>query len=436
MSLTAARTLRHELEAAWARSDRIFELLLPGALLERPIPLRHPFVFYLGHLPAFAWNQICRGGLGQRSLRPDLDDLFARGIDPRDTGEAQAAAVSAAVVRWPDERVVRDYRDRARQAVRAALDELPAAEGRRVPLVLEHELMHHETLLYMLQELDHGWKRAPAAVGAEGSGEPAAAAEPPPRRPVRVRAGSARLGARRDARSFGWDNEFPEHVVEVPAFDLDDRPVTNGEFLDFVRRGGYERRDLWSEEAWGWLSARTARQPHGWRRVGASYVVRAVFADVAFDRARHWPASVSWVEAAAFAREQGRRLMTEAEFHRAAYGDEADARPAAACEGNVGLEHWGQQPVCSRPLARSPAGIHELVGNGWEWTGTPFAPFLGFRADLPDYAGYSADFFDGRHYVLLGGSWATDRRLVRRSFRNWYQPHYPYAFSKFRTAGG
>jgi formylglycine-generating enzyme required for sulfatase activity len=83
----------------------------------------------------------------------------------------------------------------------------------------------------------------------------------------------------------------------------------------------------------------------------------------------------------------------------------------------------------------SPSGVRELVGNGWEWTGTPFQPFPGFRADLPDYPGYSADFFDGRHSVLLGGSWATDRRLVRRSFRNWYQPHYPYVFTKFRLAG-
>ena len=80
--------------------------------------------------------------------------------------------------------------------------------------------------------------------------------------------------------------------------------------------------------------------------------------------------------------------------------------------------------------------MHELVGNGWEWTSTRFAPHAGFTAYMPNYAGYSADFFDGRHYVLLGGSWATDRDLLRRSFRNWYQAHYPYVFSKFRLARG
>jgi formylglycine-generating enzyme required for sulfatase activity len=73
------------------------------------------------------------------------------------------------------------------------------------------------------------------------------------------------------------------------------------------------------------------------------------------------------------------------------------------------------------------------VGNGWEWTLSPFAPFPGFEP-MPRYPGYSADFFDGRHFVLRGGSWATDAALLRPGFRNWFQPHYPYVFSKFRCA--
>ncbi len=85
----------------------------------------------------------------------------------------------------------------------------------------------------------------------------------------------------------------------------------------------------------------------------------------------------------------------------------------------------------SHPLGASAFGAHEMVGNGWEWTATPFRPFPGFRP-FPRYRGYSTDFFDERHFVLLGGSWATDLRLVRRSFRNWFQPHYPYVFTKFR----
>jgi formylglycine-generating enzyme required for sulfatase activity len=79
--------------------------------------------------------------------------------------------------------------------------------------------------------------------------------------------------------------------------------------------------------------------------------------------------------------------------------------------------------------------VHELAGNGWEWTATPFAPFPGFQP-MPNYRGYSQDFFDGRHFVLLGASWATDEVFLRPSFRNWFQPHYPYVFSKFRCVSG
>ena len=72
------------------------------------------------------------------------------------------------------------------------------------------------------------------------------------------------------------------------------------------------------------------------------------------------------------------------------------------------------------------------MGNGWEWSSTPFLPRAGFRAWIPGYPGYSADFFDGRHLVVFGGSWPTASGLLRRSFRNWYQGQYPYVFAAFR----
>jgi formylglycine-generating enzyme required for sulfatase activity len=147
----------------------------------------------------------------------------------------------------------------------------------------------------------------------------------------------------------------------------------------------------------------------------------------------------SWAEASAYARWRGARLPREEELHRAAYaspdgtrrlwpwGDEAPQ----ACHGNFDFRRGSPLPVGAHPAGASAWGVLELVGNGWEWTETPFGPLPGFQA-MPRYPGYSADFFDGRHFVLLGGSWATDRALLRRSFRNWFQPHYPYVFAKHR----
>jgi ergothioneine biosynthesis protein EgtB len=418
------------LQAAWLRSDRLFSLLASEAWLEQPIALRQPFLFYLGHLPAFAWNHVGRGVLSRRGFHPDFDTLFERGIDPVDVDayEPQAA--------WPEREAVLDYRDRVRAELREALSDpaFPAEGAPVVAMVVEHELMHQETLSYMLQELDHALTVRPADWPPLPD-----AGTPRTSRPVEVPEGEATLGALPGSLPFGWDNEFPIHRVHVPAFRIDELPVTNADLLEFVEAGGYAEPRLWREDDWAWRMRRCLNQPHGWRREGAGVRVRGLVEDVPFERAARWPAMVSWAEASAYARWRGCRLPSEAEWHRAARGtpEGGDRRwpwgdePPAVDRGNFHFEHASPVAVDSHPAGASAWGVQELVGNGWEWTRTPFAPFPGFEP-LPRYPGYSADFFDGAHFVLRGGSWATDLTLLRPSFRNWFQPHYPYVFSKFR----
>ncbi len=406
------------LRAAWQRSDRLLGLLADGAWLEQPIALRQPFLFYLGHLPAFAWNHLGRGLLARPPFRPELDRLFERGIDPVgvDAYVPQAA--------WPERVAVFDYRDRVRRELAEALSDpgFPRQGDPVVAMVVEHELMHHETLLYMVQELDHGLKTRP-----EGWPELPQAGGPRPTCPVAVPEGDVVLGAAPGSIPFGWDNEFPECLVRVPRFAIDDRPVTNADLLEFVRDGGYAEPALWREDDWAWRVRRCVHRPNSWvRDDGDGFRVRGLLEDVTFERAAHWPVMVSWAEASAYVRWRGARLPTEGEWHRAAGGT-----PPAA--GNFHFRHASPLPVGSSPEGASAWGVRELVGNGWEWTSSAFAPFPGF-APMPRYPGYSADFFDGRHFVLLGASWATDEALVRPSFRNWFQPHYPYVFSKFRCA--
>jgi formylglycine-generating enzyme required for sulfatase activity len=151
-----------------------------------------------------------------------------------------------------------------------------------------------------------------------------------------------------------------------------------------------------------------------------------------------WPVYVSQCEASAYARWKGRRLMTEAEFHRAAYGSPSGERPFPWGDdppeyrhGNFGFQHYDPCAVGSFPEGRSAWGVHDLVGNGWEWTSTVFSPFAGFEP-MGSYPQYSADFFDGKHLVTKGASPATALPLIRRSFRNWFRPNYPYVYAKFR----
>jgi len=421
--------LREQFLSAWNRSDEILGIVKSHAMLSRPIALRNPFIFYAGHLPAFAWNQICCGILRWKSFNPYFDELFSRGIDP-DVETGACHAHPDAPQAWPDLSAVLDYRDRVRSAVLNSFDAVRehasrtvmAEKGRVFTMVLEHEFMHQETLLYMIQEAPLEMKqRLRTALPYRFAVEPAGAQIVIPR-------GEATLGARFDALHFGWDNEFPELKVEVPSFTLDSLPVTNGRYLEFVHSGGYDKRQWWSEEDWNWKSRAGLVHPIVWRRAENRWLYRTLFDLLPLEQVSSWPVYVSLAEARAYARWRGARLPREAEFHRAAYG----VSPAQVNTGNLDFTCWSPAPARTDRQDNHPLGIKDLIGNGWEWTETPFQPFPGFSPYIAGYKEYSADFFDGKHFVLKGASWATARELARPSFRNWYQAHYAYVFAKFR----
>ena len=191
--------------------------------------------------------------------------------------------------------------------------------------------------------------------------------------------------------------------------------------MEFVESGGYDESALWNQTDWQWIRSQGIRHPKFWVKRQNEWFYRAMFGEIPMPQS--WPVYVSHAEASAYARWKGEMLPAEAEFHRAAIGQ--------AVKGNVGLQAWDPVAVHSNQNATSAFGIVGMIGNGWEWTSTAFAPFAGFEP-FPFYAGYSADFFDNKHFVLKGGSPRTASRLTRASFRNWFQPHYPYVYAGFR----
>ncbi len=432
---------RERFLGAWKRSDLIFDIVGSKAMLSAPIVWRHPFIFYVGHLPAFSWNQICGGILGWKSYNPYFDDLFCRGIDPDvDTGECHWHP--DVPEEWPSLDATGAYRDKVRASILDALEALPAsgsrdmlARGGRVfQMVLEHEYMHQETLLYMMQQMPAEQKRRPGSF-TRYSFQPS-----PISRPVPIAAGRARLGARFDTLGFGWDNEFDELVVDVPAMRMDSLPVTNGQFFDFVVSGAYDDERHWRAEDWRWKKLEEKTHPACWTQREGRWFYRTMFDELPLEQVSSWPVYVSLAEARAYAKWRGQRLPTEAEYHRAAYygpdGHESAypwgyAEPAAR-HGNFDFASWSPVPVGSKPAGVSRWGVWGLIGNGWELTDTAFEPLPGFTPYMESYPDYSQDFFDGKHFVLKGGSWATSAELLRPSFRNWYQAHYPYVFAKFR----
>lgn len=438
VSVSEGSAAERVLGEAWRRSDELFALIRPEAWLERAIPLRHPPVFYLGHLAAFAWNHAAVGVGGKDAFDAGLDALFERGIDPLTDEAAEAEGRSD----WPSLTEIRAYRD----GVRTALTELDlsgvkdplAAHDRVFHLIREHEEMHHETLLYLFHELDPRLLRRPRSWPRLEVGGRAKASRWMP-----VRGGRALLGTSLVKEGFAWDNELPQHEVHVASFELQELPVTNGEYVAFVKSGGYRKRAGWSDAGWDWKKARNHKHPQSWRKVGSDYEVRSLFAWHPLDEVGAWPVLVSHAEAQAYAAWKQARLPTEPELMRAAYigrDDEVRTWPWGdifdSSAANLDFATGGLEPVGRRRSGAGPWGHLDLVGNAWEWTDTVFAPFEGFEPWHHTYPGYSADFFDGHHHVVFGASWATSTTLARRSFRNWYQVHYPYAFAGFRLARG
>ncbi|HLY60912.1 MAG TPA: SUMF1/EgtB/PvdO family nonheme iron enzyme [Terriglobia bacterium] len=422
------------LKSARARTDELFQFVRPEALYDRPIPERHRIIFYLGHFEAFDWNLLGREALGLKSFHQQFDRLFAFGIDPTDGGLPSDQPAD-----WPAKHEIDNYNARTRQTIDAAIERSSFADlnqplsqnGLALQVAIEHRLMHAETLAYMLHQLplERKFLETPRPM-------PAAAAITP--RMIQIPAGIATLGLARDSGGeFGWDNEFDEHTVAVPEFAIDAYNVTNKEYLDFILSGGYDHRDIWDERGWEWRVKNGIYHPAFWVRRHEAWYQRTMFAEISLPL--HWPVYVSHAEASAYLRWRGKALPTESQFHRAASGTPEGAERAfpwgdAAPDshyGNFDFQSWDPVPVGAHPEGASAFGVADLVGNGWEWTSTPFAAFTGFQP-FPFYSGYSADFFDGKHFVMKGGSARTAACMLRRSFRNWFQPNYPFIYAKFR----
>lgn len=411
LSRLVGTPIRSALAEGRACTDRLFHLVPAGHWYDRPVPERHRLIFYLGHVEAFDWNLVARETLDLPAFHATFDRLFAFGIDPeRDRLPHDRPSD------WPSGEEVRQYVDRVRTRLDDLLDQVDPVLS---DVCIEHRLQHAETFTYLLHNLDQ-----PLA-GAEGVTPPTGVFSPPPKQTmIEIPEGTVTLGRKRaseiveaGSHVFGWDNESEECVVTVPAFAMSKYKVTNGEYLAFVEAG--------------------AQPPHFWRRRDRRWFWRTLWGEIPLPL--DWPVYTTHQEARAYARWAGKRLPSEAQFHRAAYGTVTGeehpypwgGEPPDHERGNFDCHRWNPISVTAMPLGESSFGVAQLVGNGWEWTDTRFGPFPGFQS-YPFYPGYSEPFFDGNHYVLKGGSPRTAARLLRRSFRNWFRPNYPYVYAGFR----
>jgi iron(II)-dependent oxidoreductase len=376
---------------------------LSDAQLEVPlIATINPILWELCHLTYFQEFWVLRRGAGQEPARPDVDALFDSITIGHETRWRLPMPSRAQALAY-----VNDVRDRV-----LALLERGADERLRylITYAVFHEDMHGEALTYTRQTLGYppprlGLPRATILSNGDAGGD------------VAFAGGKLLLGAPRDVE-FCFDNEKWAHAVEVAPFAMARCAVTEGAFETFVRERGYEREELWSELGWRWKESLGAELPLYWRRAGSTFERRHFDRWLPIDPGRAM-CHVSWFEAQAFCRFANRRLPTEAEWEFA-----ATRTPPAP--GNLDFAALG--PIAAS--AGSGDGCRQLLGNVWEWTETTFAPYPGFVADM--YEDYSQTSFHTRK-VLRGGCWATRARLIRPTWRNFYQPARRDVFAGLRT---
>lgn len=403
----ARETLRAYFEDSWQLTEWLFEGLEPAHLAQQPDPRRQPLVFYLGHAAVFYVNKLRRAGLVEDPIDAELEDVFAKGVDPKDAADLGARA-------WPDAARVRAYRTRVHDFVHAQIDraELPETIGPDDPwwsllMGFEHDRIHFETSSVLMRQ------SAEPLPAPRGWTIDAATNEAPTLRWLRMPPRPVRLGRTR-LETFAWDNELGREEHEVPPFDVGTTLVSNAHFQAFVDDGGYADQRLWTTEGWAWRSAHEVTRPPFWDDAGQ---VRHVFGWAPRDPAA--PVEVTAHEARAYATWAGARLPTEAEWAAYSLGAPRRDDDFVGVEGlHLALRVHSPQPVDSSDT--TPLGIHDAAGNVWQWLSDDFRPLEGFR-NHPLYPDFSRPYFDDQHAALRGGSWASSGTSASRHYRLWFR---------------
>lgn len=400
-------------------------------------PLLSPLIWDLGHIANFEQRWL----LGSDAAA--LDDVYNPFDHPRaERGELAVLSSDQCFT----------YMGAVREQVFQRFDEL---DPFLVELVIQHEQQHNETMLQALRQLK-GYMPPPALANeylAPPTGSQHIRLREAASRAYRPASGSSdwiafpggdyRIGSEPEDGALVYDNELRSHTRSLEPFSIATRPVTNGDYAEWIELGGYKKPEWWTPEGWGWLVEQGRLfdpAPLGWIRDEHGWATEDFGERRAID-----PASpvchVNWHEASAYARAHGDRLPSEFEWEvaasydpragatgprrRHAWGDK-DWTPGAA---NLDQLAFGAHPVGSTDHGFAPI---DMLGQVWEWTGSEFSAYEGFAPFA--YEQYSKPFFDDGYRVLRGGSWATRARTVTNRFRNWDLPQRRQIFSGIRLA--
>lgn len=422
---------------SWALTEVLFSgLANEAAYYRRPYHhLRHPMIFYYGHVAVLYVNKLRVAGLLDKPLNAAFENLFEVGVDEMRWDDLHEGAQHI----WPPLAEVRAYRKQVYKLIRNLIETHPLLEPDRLPITqdspmwalvmgFEHERIHLETSSVLMREMPLENLRKPKEWPDFIAGE---SGKTSPNAMISVPASGVSLGKPHDFPTFGWDNEYGSEVRQVRPFAASRQLISNDEFLEFVKAGGYAEEQYWSRDGWSWRRFRNVKWPAFWVQDGPAgshlYKLRTIFEII--DMQPGWPVIVNFHEAKAYcAWRSGKdggmpyRLLTEAEHNALRDGHMQDY--------NIGLVSGGESAVDALPA--NSKGFHDVFGNVWQWCEDHFHPLTGAKPH-PYYDDFSAPCYDGEHQMILGGSFISTGDEASRFARFHFRPHF-FQHAGFRIA--
>ncbi len=403
--------------------DSLFALLKNDeAFYQRPEPLRHPLIFYYGHTFTFFTNKLYAAGILTERLNPRLEAMLAIGVDEMSWDDLHEANYD-----WPTVSELRNYREEVKTLVLNLIDKCEATspvtwESPLWPFVMgaEHHRIHFETSSVLIRQLDLKYIKESSAW------TPCSKVGLTPTNPMlEVKAIKVVMGKDHQAPLYGWDNEYGRDEVSLKPFKASQQLVSNGEFLKFVRSGGYECDQYWSEEGAKWRHFKKASYPHFWFLRGDDFYLRLIEREI--ELPLDWPVEVNYLEAHAYCNwksEQDKsdyRLPTEAEWFALLKASKvAKVSDWEVAPGNLNFEHF--KSPC--PVTEFRQGdFYDVTGNVWQWTETAIYPFDGFKIHEL-YDDFSVPTFDGLHNLIKGGSFISTGNEANMDSRYAFRRHF------------
>jgi len=463
ISAVTRQSAKDYLDNSWTLYEMLFAGLNSEEYFYRPPihGLRHPQIFYYGHTPCLYINKLRVAGVLDKPVNAYFESIFEVGVDEMLWDDMHKNDMI-----WPTVSEVYEYRKEVYATIvevidRELSDVTPTCVTQDHPLWalfmgFEHERIHFETSSVLFREAPlrvvqtpKYWPPLHPSVNRSSPAKnPEDGVHYPSNRMIAAieEETMVELGKPDDFPTYGWDNEYGERKVKVPPFSASKYMITNGEFYEFVKSGGYTEKKYWCDNGFAFVNHRNLRWPFFWKPAGPAgsheYKLRTIFSEV--DMPWDWPVDVTYYEAKAFCRwkdEQdmsasSTRLLTEAEHHvlrdkshslesvrRAPEADLVMMKATNSTQqiANFNFTFGSHNPVTALPP--TAMGHYDVMGNAWEWTEDHFNPLERFRIH-PVYSDFSTPCFDGKHSMIVGGSFISTGDEASVFARFHFRPHF------------